>query len=328
MRTYGNYPARIGVQIQPQRCTYAEIRRAAASFEEIGVDVLMNWDHFFSQYGPDDGMHYECWTTLAAWAEATSKVELGPLVSCVAYRNPDLIADMARTIDHISEGRMILGLGSGWYQKDFTEYGYEFGTAKSRLDALAASLPRIKRRFLKLNPQPYREKLPVMIGGNGMRKTLRIAAAHADIWHGFGNAAKLDELHRVLDGWCARARRDPGEIERSTRVFRKTPDEVGPSLAEVGTRLFILVAQGPKFDSGHVRDWLSFRDDFNRNRPALRRRHDEGGAGTKHLASFCQTGFRTGVTRWRAGRCPGPGGARGPGHGGERAASAPARPRR
>jgi probable F420-dependent oxidoreductase len=228
----------------------------------------MNWDHFFSQYGPDDGMRYECWTTLAAWAEATSRVELGPLVSCIAYRNPDLLADMARTIDHISEGRLILGLGAGWYEKDFTEYGYEFGTAGSRLDALAASLPRIKRRLLKLNPKPYHKEFPIMIGGNGRRKTMRIAAAHADIWHGFGDAAKLDELHKILDRWCAKAGRDCGEIERATRVFRKTPDEVGLNLAEVGTRLFTLVAQGPKFDIEPVRDWLSFRDDFNRNRIA------------------------------------------------------------
>ncbi len=266
MPAYHDYPVRIGVQIQPQRCAYAEIRRAAARLEEAGVDVLMNWDHFFSQYGSDGDMHYECWTTLAAWAEATSTVEFGPLVTCVAYRNPDLLADMARTVDHISGGRLILGLGSGWYQKDFVEYGYDFGTAGSRLDGLASALTRIKGRLALLNPQPYREKIPILIGGNGPRKTLRIAASHADIWHGFGDEAKLTELHQMLDSWCVAVGRDPGEIERSTRVFRKTPDDVGPGLASAGTRLFTLVAQGPKFDIGHVRDWLSFRDDFNRGR--------------------------------------------------------------
>ncbi len=266
MPGYHNYPIRIGVQIQPQRCAYAEIRRAAARLEEAGIDVLMNWDHFFSQYGSDDDMHYECWTMLAAWAEATTRVEFGPLVSCAAYRNPDLLADMARTVDHISGGRFILGLGSGWSQKDFAEYGYDFGTAGSRLDWLASALPRITSRLARLNPPPCRKKIPVLIGGNGTRKTLRIAASHADIWHGFGDAAKLTELHQILDNWCVAAGRDPGEIERSTRVFRKSPDDVGPGLAAAGTRLFTLVAQGPKFDIGHVREWLGFRDDFNRAR--------------------------------------------------------------
>jgi probable F420-dependent oxidoreductase len=274
MRTYKERPVRIGVQIQPQRCAYAEIRRAAARLEELGVDVLMNWDHFFSQYGSDDGQHYECWTMLGAWAEATSRVELGPLVTCVAYRNPDLLADMARTVDHISGGRLILGLGAGWSEKDFSEYGYEFGTAGSRLDWLAESVPRIKHRLSRLNPRPCRPDLPILIGGNGQRKTLRIAAAHADIWHGFGDAAKLTELHRILDDWCATIGRDPAEIERSTRVFRKSPDEAGISLTAVGTRLFTLVVQGPKFDAGHVRDWLAFRDDFNRRHLDIGERGD------------------------------------------------------
>jgi probable F420-dependent oxidoreductase len=237
----------------------------------MGVDVLMNWDHFFPLYGPEDDLHYECWTMLGAWAEATSRIELGPLVTCVAYRNPDLLADMARTVDHISEGRLILGIGAGWREMEFAEYGYEFGTPRSRLDALTESLPRIKRRFELLNPRPYRAKLPILIGGNGARRTLRIAAAHADIWHGFGDAAKLRELHQILDGWCAAIGRDPGEIERSTRVLRKGPEEVGPGLAETGTRLITLIHAGPAFDTGHVRDWLAFRDDFNRQHSARQR---------------------------------------------------------
>jgi probable F420-dependent oxidoreductase len=272
MRPYAKHPVRIGVQIQPQRSSYAEIRRAAAALEEMGVDVLMNWDHFFSLYGSDDGEHFECWTMLAAWAETTTTIELGPLVTCAAYRNPDLLADMARTVDHISEGRLILGIGAGWREKDFADYGYTFGTAGTRLDTMADALVRVKRRLGLLNPPPYRSKLPVLVGGNGARRTLRLAAEHADIWHGFGDAAKLDELHGVLDDWCAAIGRDPGEIERSTRVFRRTPDEVGPGLAEVGTRLITLVLQGPDFDTGPVRDWLAFRDDFNRDRPDRQRR--------------------------------------------------------
>ncbi|MGW1782393.1 LLM class F420-dependent oxidoreductase [Streptomyces sp. NPDC002143] len=260
---YAPRPVRIGVQIQPQYCSYAEIRRAAAQYEELGVDVLFNWDHFFPVYGAADGQHYECWTMLGAWAEATSSVEIGPLVSCNSYRNPDLLADMARTVDHISDGRLVLGIGAGWNEKDYQEYGYEFGTPKTRLAALAEGLERIERRWQRLNPAPTR-KIPVLVGGNGEQKTLRLAARYADIWHGFGDAKELAHKHSVLDAWCREIGRDPDEIERSTRVFRRSPDEVGQDLMEVGTRFIQLVAQAPHFDPAPVKDWLDFRDDMNK----------------------------------------------------------------
>ncbi|MFE9614012.1 LLM class F420-dependent oxidoreductase [Streptomyces sp. NPDC006012] len=262
-RPYAKYPVRIGVQIQPQRCTYAEIRRAAARFEEIGVDILFNWDHFFPVYGSADGPRYECWTMLGAWAEATSRVEFGPLVTSNSYRNPDLLADMACTTDHISEGRLILGIGSGWSERDHVEYGYEFGTPGSRLDALGEALPRIRRRWDKLDPRPTR-RIPLLIGGNGVRKTLRFAAEHADIWHGFGQPDEIAEKHQVLDEWCTQVGRDPGAIERSARVFRQGPDDVGQGLLDAGTRLFQLVSPGPAFDTAPVLDWLAFRDETNR----------------------------------------------------------------
>ncbi len=232
-----------------------------ARAEEMGVDVVFNWDHFYPLYGEPDGPHFECWTMLGAWAEATSRVEIGALVTCNSYRNPDLLADMARTVDHISDGRLILGVGAGWFERDYTEYGYEFGTPGSRLAALAEALPRITARLGRLNPTPNRS-IPVLIGGGGEKKTLRYTATHADIWHGFGDAEVIARKHRVLDDWCAEIGRDPDEIERSAGVEGE-PDDVGEALYGLGTRLFTVGVGGPTYDLARLEPWLSWRDAKN-----------------------------------------------------------------
>ncbi len=249
-------PIRIGVQIQPQHAEYRQIRAAVAAAEEAGVDVVFNWDHFFPLYGEPDGLHFECWTMLAAWAEATERVEIGALVTCNSYRNPELLADMARTIDHISEGRLILGIGSGWFERDYDEYGYEFGTAGGRLDALAESLPRIKARWAKLNPAPTRD-IPVLIGGGGERKTLRIVAEHGHIWHGFGDLETVTRKSGILDEWCAKVGRQPEDIERSTAV-QDSPDQVADGLVAAGITLFTVGIGGPDYDLGLVKEWVAW----------------------------------------------------------------------
>ncbi|MEO5982819.1 MAG: LLM class F420-dependent oxidoreductase [Pedococcus sp.] len=261
-------PIRIGVQLQPQHADYAAIRRACAQAEEIGADVIFNWDHFFPLYGESDGAHFECWTMLGAWAEATERAEIGALVTCNSYRNPQLLADMARTVDHISEGRLILGIGSGWCQRDYDEYGFEFGTAGGRLDALARDLPLIRDRWSRLNPAPTRE-IPVLIGGGGEKKTLKIVAQHASIWHGFGDAATVAHKHAVLDRWCAEVGRDPADIERSAGVSPKPgrlPEDVpdyaagAQALHDIGTRLFTVGIGGPSYDLAPLRDLVAWRD--------------------------------------------------------------------
>ncbi len=267
-------PARVGIQVPPQHAAYADLRRTCATLEELGVDVLFTWDHFFPLNGDRAGRHFECWTVLGAWAEATERVEIGALVTCNSYRNPNLLADMARTVDHISDGRLVLGIGSGWFQHDYDEYGYDFGTAGGRLDALARDLPVIRERWSRLNPAPTRQ-IPILIGGGGERKTLRIVAEHASIWHGFGDPRAIEHKHRVLDAWCARRGRDPLEIERSAGVAfvpGRNPDQSGDyatnaqQLHDVGTRLFTVsvAAADPDPDLGRVRDLLAWRDEVNR----------------------------------------------------------------
>ena len=252
---------RIGVQVQPQHAHYAKIRDTVSELEDLGVDILFNWDHFYPLSGPADGEHYESWTMLAAWAEQTSRVEIGALVNCNSYRNADLQADMARTLDHISGGRFIFGTGSGWFERDYDEYGYDFGSVGSRLDALAANLPRIEERWGKLNPAPVRD-IPVLIGGGGEKKTLRIVAQHADIWHSFSTPDVLTHKLGVLGSWCDTVGRDIGEIEISTELRGKTAAEAD-ELHALGTTLFTLGISGPDYDLAPVEDWLAWRDAKN-----------------------------------------------------------------
>ncbi len=254
-------PVRVGVQIQQQHAEYGQIRRAVAAAEELGVDAVFNWDHFFPLYGDPEGLHHECWTMLAAWAEATERVEIGALVTCNSYRNPELLADMARTVDHISGGRLVLGIGSGWFERDYDEYGYEFGTAGQRLDALGEALPRIEARWARLNPAPVRD-IPVLIGGGGEKKTLRMVGAHADVWHSFGDAETFTRKSAILDDWCRRAGREPSAVERSIGV-EGDPSASGDDLHARGATLFTVGTGGPDYDLGPLREWLAWRDERN-----------------------------------------------------------------
>jgi probable F420-dependent oxidoreductase len=260
-------PVRIGVQIAPQHAEYRAIRDTLAALEDLGVDIAFNWDHFYPLSGEPDGLHFEGWTMLAAWAEQTSRIQFGPLVTCNSYRNPELLADMARTVDHISaknpgdEGRLIFGIGSGWFERDYEEYGYEFGTAGQRLDALSEALPRIESRWSKLNPAPTRD-IPVLIGGGGEKKTLRIVAEHADIWHSFSDVETLERKLVVLREWCDKVGRDFSEIEISTGTnsSQTTDRALLDQQLEAGVTLFTLGISGPDLDLSGAKQLLAWRD--------------------------------------------------------------------
>jgi len=262
-------PVRIGVQYLPQHSpSYGPIRDAVLRGEDAGVDIAFNWDHFYPLSGDPDGAHFECWTMLAAWAEQTERIELGPLVSCNSYRNPELLADMVRTIDHISakggQGRVILGIGSGWFERDYAEYGYDFGTTGSRLDDLAASLARIEQRFAKLNPAATR-RVPVMIGGSGERKTLPLVARHADIWHMMYQPDEFGRKLDVLKGRCEEAGRDIAEIEISIGrwAFERFDRELLDDAYAQGVRLVTIGADGPDYVANDLDAYLAWRDEKN-----------------------------------------------------------------
>jgi probable F420-dependent oxidoreductase len=186
---------------------------------------------------------------LAAMAADTRHAQLGALVTCNSYRNPNLLADMARTIDHISDGRFVLGIGSGWFERDYREYGYEFGTGPSRLRELNRDLPIIMDRLSRLEPPP-RGRLPILIGGSGEKVTLRLVAEYADAWNTFGPPESFARKNQVLDEWCARLDRKPGQVERTVAINTTEVDTWPAYLDARADHLIVMV--GPTFDLAPV----------------------------------------------------------------------------
>ena len=274
---------KIGLQLIPQHTSFAEYRRAWLRADELGVDSLWTWDHFFPLSPPEgptwlpalprralqsvrrrfgwwdpDGPRLEGWTVLAALAGETRHAQIGPLVLSIGYRNPALLAAMATTLDHATGGRLILGLGAGWFERDYTEYGFEFGGVPARLRALERGIETIKQRWERDNPKPLRGRIPILIGGGGEKVTLRLAALHADLWHGFGPLDVWRRKSQVLNEWCARLGRNPREIERAVS-FGQHQLDLAPKYAAAGAG-HIIYLMGAPFDLRPVEDLLAWRE--------------------------------------------------------------------
>jgi len=257
---------RVGVQFHPQHTSVAELRAAWRRADAIGVDSLWVWDHFYPLYpkgGPylwppaDDleGSHFEAWTLLSAMAADTAKAQLGVLISNIHFRNPDLLADMARTVDHVSGGRLILGLGAGNIERDSREYGFPFASTPERLKALEAGIGRIKARLDRLDPKSI-GTMPVLIGGSGTKVTLRLVAQYADMWNSFGPPEEYARQNQALDEWCRRIGRDPRAIERT--VLLDVPEEADrlEEFLEAGVQ-HVIVGCGQPFDLQPIQELLN-----------------------------------------------------------------------
>jgi probable F420-dependent oxidoreductase len=265
-------PVRVGVQLWPGGAPdYRSWRAAVIHAEELGADVVFGYDHFhriamegivdakpvLSAVQPDLN-NFEGWTALATWGEITSRAEIGLLVTGIGYRNPELLADMARTVDHISGGRLILGLGAGWYEKDYTTYGYDFGTVKSRMDLFDDGLRRIEHRLQNLTPLPVRD-IPILIGGSGVKRTLPAVARYADIWHTFLPIDQFILASKTVGELATANGRDDSDIERSS-VWENAQD--GDAYRDTGVTLFTTeihpTADG--YDFGTLEKMIEWRD--------------------------------------------------------------------
>ena len=242
--------ARVAVHLLAYHTDFGTVLDACRELDELGADIIFVPDHFFPPYGDTHGKQFEGLTTLTAIAAVTERAELGGLVFCNAYRNPELLVDAHRTVDHIAGGRVILGVGAGWMQKDFEEYGYAYGTVGDRLSGLRRDLPRMTARLARLNPPPLRE-MPFLIGGSGPNVTLRLVAEHADAWNSFGPPSTFRHKNQVLDEWCADVGRDPAEIERTVAI---SPDEIGAldAFVDAGAEHVIVMTVQP-YDLDPVR---------------------------------------------------------------------------
>lgn len=210
---------------------FADVLEIARHAEATGWDGLWYADHFMPDAEDTSAPWPESWTTLAAVSAAVPRIRIGPLVTGNTYRHPAVLAKMAATVDHISGGRVVLGMGAGWQENEHQQYGIPFYTIAERLARLGEACQVIKALYTQekasfdgkyyqladasLEPKPVQSPLPLLIGGGGEKVTLRITAQFADEWNVWGDVDTLKHKMEVLDGHCRDVGRDPAAIERS-----------------------------------------------------------------------------------------------------------------
>ncbi len=228
---------KVGINLWSQGASWADFLEAAQTIDRLGYESIWTWDHLKAIFGDPDQPIFEGWTAITAWAMATQHVRVGLMVGANTFRNPGLVAKTVTTLDHVSGGRAILGIGGAWFELEHREFGFEFGgSVGQRLAWLDESVGAIRAltsgervtspadgRYhfddLTINPLPVQKRLPILIGGNGRTKTLRTVARYADMWNGFGLPAELRELDVVLRRHCEELGRNEREIERSVNLW-------------------------------------------------------------------------------------------------------------
>lgn len=222
---------KLGILLWSQAASFDEMLDGAKQVDSLGYEHLWTWDHLYGIFGDPYQPIFEGWTLLAAWAMATSRTRLGLLVGANTFRNPALVAKTVTTLDHISGGRAILGLGGAWNELEHEAHGIEFGSSVGqRLDWMDEAVAACRRlldggtvtsepgahyafKDLRQQPLPVQSHLPIMIGGSGEKKTLRSIAKYGDMWNGMGPPDMMRRKVEVLKGHCDAVGRDSSEIE-------------------------------------------------------------------------------------------------------------------
>jgi F420-dependent oxidoreductase-like protein len=236
---------KLGANCWNQYTTWPDLREAGIRADRLGFDSVWTWDHLYPIVGDHEGPILEAYMTLAAWAEATERATLGLMVGANTFRNPAIVAKQITALDHISNGRAVLGIGGAWFETEHEGLGIEFGHSpgerlnwldeavqiiRGMLDGTRPSGSKFYRANDALNlPAPVQDHLPILVGGGGERKTLRTVAKYADACNLGGGVANVQRKDEILRRHCEEVGRDESEIERTvgvgTVIIRDTADE-------------------------------------------------------------------------------------------------------